>query len=93
MSTPELPLPGDFVLRRSERRVGIRISEEWVVCTWPHTHIVVAGPFESYAYAFLRATELRPEPSRSIWRNHGPAGKWERLELISAGFADGGVAR
>jgi hypothetical protein len=92
MSTPESPLPGDFVIRRSERRGGVRISEEWVVCTWPHTHIVLAGPYESYAYAFLRATELRPEPSRSIWRNHGPAGKWERLQLVSAGFSDGSDA-
>lgn len=84
MSTPESPLPGDFVIRRSERRSSVRVSEEWVVCTWPHTQIVVAGPYESYAYAFLQASALLHDQSRSIWRDLGSPRKWERLERVTA---------
>ena len=85
MSTPELPLPGDFVIRRGERRGGARVTEEWVVYVWPNPQIVIAGPYLNYAYAFLQASTLRSDQPRSIWRDLEFARARERLELVSAG--------
>ena len=85
MSLPEFPLPGDFVIRRGERRGVARVTEEWVVCVWPNSEIVVAGPYHSYAYAFLQASSLRSDQPRSIWRDLESTRRRERLELVSSG--------
>jgi hypothetical protein len=83
MRSLDKPLPGDLVIRCREERSTFRTIDVWVITHWPDPDTVVAGPYQSYAYALSQARRLVRDKSEQIWRDHAPPGRPEQLELIT----------
>jgi hypothetical protein len=82
MRSLDKPLPGDLVIRYREERSPLR-SVVWVITHWPDADTLVAGPYQSFAYALQQARRLVRDRSEQIWRDHARAGAPEELELIA----------
>jgi hypothetical protein len=83
MRSFDKPLPGDLVIRRREERLQLRANDVWVITHWPDPETVVAGPYQSYGYAFQQAKRLVRDHSEQIWRDHARAGEPEQLEHVT----------
>jgi hypothetical protein len=84
---PDKPLPGDLVIRCREDRGAIRTVDVWVVTYWPDADTTVAGPYQSYSYAFQQSRRLIKDPSVWIWRDHAAPGAPEQLEWVGGAVA------
>ena len=57
----------------------------WVITHWPDAEHPIAGPYQSYAYAFAQARRLVRDRSEFVWRDHARPGDTEQLELVGIG--------
>jgi hypothetical protein len=85
LRVPDKPLPGDLVIRSSAEWNGVRRTDVWIVQHWPETEVIVAGPYQSYGYAFAQAKKHVKDRHEWIWRDHARAGEAEQLELVGGG--------
>jgi hypothetical protein len=89
MRVHDKPLPGDLVIRSQRDRPHLqRIVDVFVITHWPDADTVVAGPYQSYAYALQQARRLLRDPSEVIWYDQARLGESEQLEQVGSG-ADG----
>jgi hypothetical protein len=82
MRSFDKPLPGDLVIRCREERRTVRHVDVWVITHWPDAETVIAGPYQSYGYAFQQARRLVRDQSEQIWRDHARPGHPEELEHV-----------
>ena len=82
MRSFDKPLPGDLVIRCRQERLHVRAIEVWIITHWPDTDTIVAGPYQSYAYALQQARRLVRDRSEQIWRDHARTGDTELLEHV-----------
>ena len=82
MRSFDKPLPGDLVIRGREDQTSMRTVDVWVITHWPDVDTVIAGPYQSYGYAFEQAKRLVRDRSEQIWRDHARYGQPEQLEHV-----------
>lgn len=82
MRSFDKPLPGDLVIRSREDRTSMRTVDVWVITHWPDGDTIIAGPYQSYGYAFAQAKRLVRDHSEQIWRDHARLGEPEQLEHV-----------
>ena len=80
------PLPGDLVIRtRQDYSPLQRSTDVFVITHWPDAETIVAGPYQSYAYALQQAKHLLKDRSEVIWYDHARSGEAEQLEQVGGG--------
>ena len=82
MRSLDKPLPGDLVIRRREEQSHLRPVDVWIITHWPDSETIVAGPYQSYAYALQQARRFVRDQSEQIWRDHARVGQGEQLEPV-----------
>jgi hypothetical protein len=89
MRVPDKPLPGDLVIRsRRDPSHLQRAVDVFVITHWPDVDTIVAGPYQSYAYALQQARRLLRDRSEVIWYDHARPGAAEQLEQVGGGGTD-----
>jgi hypothetical protein len=83
MRVKDLPLPGDFVVRRSVERSGTHPIEVFTVTIWPDADRIIGGPYQSAWYAVRQARKLLKDRSEHVWRDHADCNAPEQLEDVT----------
>lgn len=85
MRGTDKPLPGDLVIRRRRDPSHLRRAVDvFVITHWPDSETVVAGPYQSYAYALQQARRLLRDRAEVIWYDHARLGESEKLEQVAS---------